>query len=141
MKAIGESVFEMLTADKSDGSFYDRVSGRVTPEFGHQGNDTPYCIYDLLATNTSRKSFGSADMVHECTYEISTFSRVEDGAADLAEISDLAVGLVNGTEDASATGFQRIVYDVLQGTTIERADDMLMATIVVRAKGIQTSGT
>ncbi len=140
MKAIGESIFELLTTDQSKSSFYDRVNGRVSPEYGRQGEDTPYAVFDQLNTNTVRLAFGTDKMLHESNYEIQVCSRVEEGASEIAEIADLVVAIINGSEDASVTGFERLIFDVIQGTTIERADDMLVASIVVRAKGIQTTG-
>jgi|TARA_R110000824_G_scaffold1991_1_gene9698 hypothetical protein len=138
---IDESVYEKLTDDKTGDSIYQKVGGRISAEYAAQSSQFPYLVFDKTASTTQTLSFGvNPSMIHDCRYTIRVFGQWEDGVEEITEIGDLVVALFHNYNDSSVTYFDNIHFRVMSGTTVERADDVLVAGVQLRAYGIQTSG-
>jgi len=137
-KAIDETIYEVLTSDKAAGSFYAKVGGRVSAVYGDPGDNFPLVVYEQTGSEIT-PLFGGKLMRKEL-YDVRVVGRWEDGAAALGEICDLIVGLFNGTTDSTVTDYDQTTFDVVSGTDIDRADELLTATVRIEARATQTSG-
>ena len=138
--SIDEAVYEKLTASQADGTVYDKVGGRISAEYGGHAADLPYLVFDNTATETVPMGFhGTTQLMTRADYDIRVYSHWEEGVEVVGDIAELIVGLFNQYKDTTATNFEQIVFDVIGGTTIIRADETLVATVRVRATGVQSS--
>ena len=138
-KAIDEAIYAHLISDVSDGSAFDLVSGRVSANYGDPGDDFPMITFEQISDEVT-KSFGGTLMMHLSVYEISIFGRWEDGLAELGTIADKIVELFGTPVEATGTNFDRIQMECISGASITRDDELIVATINVQARGVQTGG-
>ena len=144
MKDIHVSILERLRYVK-DGTtlapISDLVGGRIFGEFADHGTKRPYLTFDHVSTASSRLGFGENNkMMHRANIVIRAYGEVEEGAESVCEIGDRVVESFNFYRDTSVTTFEVLNYKVTSGTTIERADDTVVAVVGLSAHGIQNSG-
>lgn len=135
---MDQAIYEALTGDATLSA---SVGKRISAEYARHSSEYPYLVFDHVGTVTEPTGFTSASgMYHTATYEIRIVSRWEDGVAEIADISDQVVALFHYASDVTVTNFDRLVYTVLSGTTVTRADDELIASVTIQATGNQTTG-
>ena len=138
--AIDESIYERFTADKASGTVYAAVYGRISAEYGGHAAELPYVVFDNTATETIPIAFATNnDLMTRADYEIRVYSHWEEGVEVVGDISELVVKLFNQYADSTVTNFDKVVYDVIGGTTVTRADEILVATVRIRATGVQST--
>tara|TARA_R100001082_G_scaffold29614_1_gene14858 strand:- start:981 stop:1412 length:432 start_codon:yes stop_codon:yes gene_type:complete len=139
--SIDQSVYEKLTDDKTATSIYGLVGGRISAEYAANAAKYPYLVFDKTSSATQALSFAANPaLIHDCRYQVQVFGQWEDGVEEIHEIGDMVVDLFSFFTDTTVTYFDKIHYSVLSGTTVERADDLLVAGVQLRAYGVQTSG-
>lgn len=138
-EALETAIYGVLTADKTAGSLYTTLGGRISTAYGDPGDDLPLLVFEQTGSNLTHL-FGG-ELMYRDSYEIRIDSRWEDGVAFLAEIADTVVGLFNGTTASSApTNFDRAEFQVETATDINRADEILVATVGITVIATQTAG-
>tara|TARA_Y100001937_G_scaffold21640_1_gene30541 strand:+ start:6438 stop:6863 length:426 start_codon:yes stop_codon:yes gene_type:complete len=138
-QALDSAVFDVLTADKTSGSLHSKVGGRIYPSHGDPGDDFPIVVFEQIGSDITHL-FGGALMYLD-NYQIRVINRHEEGLASIADLADIVVGLFNGTTSATApTNFDRAEFTVVNSTDIDRADELLTATVNVTVRATQTSG-
>jgi len=140
-QSLDAAVYDVLTADKASGSLFKLVSGRIYPAYGDPGDDFPVIVYEQTGSNVVPLFGTSPKLMYTDQYQIRVSNRHEEGVAALAEIADLVVGLFNGTEASTApTNFDRAEFTVTNATDVDRADELLTATVNVTVRATQTAG-
>lgn len=138
-KALETEVYTVLTADKTAGSLYSAVGGRISTAYGDPGDKLPLIVFEQTGSSLTHL-FGGAIMYRD-QYQIRVQSRWEDGVAELADIADIVVGLFNGTTSSTTpTNFDRAEFQVDSATDIDRADEILTATVGITVIATQTAG-
>tara|TARA_R100001510_G_scaffold57782_1_gene67733 strand:+ start:4020 stop:4436 length:417 start_codon:yes stop_codon:yes gene_type:complete len=135
-KSLDAALFDVLAGSTSLDS---EVAGRIYPAFGDPGDDFPVVVYEQTGSNITHL-FGGR-LMYEDSYQIRVTIRHEEGVAKLADIADLVVGLLNGTTSSTPpTNFDRAEFTVVNSTDVDRADELLTATINVVVRATQTAG-
>ena len=138
-QALDAAVYDVMTSDKTGGSLYRKVFGRISPAYGHHSDDFPLIVYEQIASDITHLFGGK--LMYLDSYQIRVVQRHEDGVAALGEIADLVVGLFNGTTAATApTNFDRAEFTVTGATEIDRADELITAAVNVTVRATQTAG-
>ena len=140
-KSLDAAVYDVLTADKTTGSLFALVGGRIYPAYGDPGDDFPLIVYEQTASNIVPLFGSTPRLMYTDQYQIRVSNRHEEGVAILAEIADIVVGLFNGTTSATApTNFDRAEFTVTNATDVDRADELLTATVNVTVRATQLTG-
>lgn len=134
---IDQAFYEALT---SDAEISSAVSKRISAEYARHSSEYPYLVFDHVSTSTEPSGFNQRGLYFTASYDIRVVGRWEDGVAEVSDIADKVVALFYFASDVTVTNFDRLVYSVVSGTTVTRADDELIASVTVQATGNQTTG-
>lgn len=138
-QALDAAVYDVLTADRSAGSLYSKVGGRIYPSHGDPGDDFPVIVFEQTGSEIQHL-FGGA-LMYADSYQVRVVNRHEEGVAAIGELADLVVGLFNGTTASTPpTNFDRAEFTVVNSTDVDRADELLIATVNVTVRATQTAG-
>tara|TARA_X000001382_G_scaffold105282_1_gene80475 strand:+ start:240 stop:665 length:426 start_codon:yes stop_codon:yes gene_type:complete len=138
-KAIDQAIYTQLISDQTAGSAFDLVSGRISASYGDPGEDFPLITFEQVGAEV-QKVFGGLEMLHRTQYEVSIFGRWEDGLAELGDIADKVIELFGTPVTGTGTNFDGILMECSSGALIARDDELIVATISVSARGVQTGG-
>ena len=135
-KALDAAVYDVLSGSDALSA---QVSGQIYPAYGDPGDDFPLIVYEQTGSNIV-PLFGGRLMYND-QYQVQVINRHEEGVAILAEITDIVVGLFNGTTSLTApTNFDRAEFTVTNATDVNRADELLTATVNITVRATQTAG-
>jgi hypothetical protein len=138
-KSLDAAVYDVLVADTSSGSLHHSVGGRIGSAYGDPGDDFPLVIFEQ--TGSAVLPLFGGKLMYMDTYQIRITDRWEQGVASLADMADVVVGLFNGTTSASApTNFDRAEFAIDSATDIDRADELLTATVNITVRATQIAG-
>lgn len=137
--ALDAALYDLLTADKTGGTLYAKLGGRISTAYGDPGDDFPLMVFEQTGAEITHL-FGNK-LMHKAGYQIRIVDRWENGVAALADIADLAVGVCNGAvAETAPAGFDRAEFTVVNATDIDRADELMTATVNITVRATQTAG-
>jgi hypothetical protein len=135
-KSLDAAVYDVLS---DSAALRAKVNRRIYPAYGDPGDDFPLIVFEQTGSNIAHLFEGQ--LMYNDQYQVRVINRHEEGVAILAEITDIVVGLFNGTTSATApTNFDRAEFTVTNATDVDRADELLTATVNVTVQATQLSG-